>query len=151
MPPLPRLQLCLLVVLLGVASAERNPRLFFASISSSTSTSTSTTVVTTSSLCYITATTTATAACKRRKKKALINASADDVGLGLTPSKISAKETGLESGLDGKPASYRDARLFLLVTSTSTVTATQTSTTTSYTATVSLSVSCIPTAYAACG
>merc|ERR1719319_426192 len=141
--------LCLLVVLLGVASAERNPRLFFASISTSTSTTTS--VVTTSSLCYITATTSATAACKRRKKKALINASADEVGLGLTPSKISRDEASLDSGLEGKPSSYRDARLFLLVTSTSTITATQTSTSTSYTATVSLSVSCIPTAFANCG
>merc|ERR1719319_407476 len=122
--------LCLLVVLLGVASAERNPRLFFASISSSTSTSTTTSVVTTSSLCYITATTSATAACKRRKKKALINASADEVGLGLTPSKISRDEASLDSGLEGKPSSYRDARLFLLVTSTSTITATQTSTST---------------------
>merc|ERR1719223_2048192 len=125
--------LCLAFVLMGVVSAERNPRLFFASISSSTSTSTTTSTLSTGSFCYVTAT--AVNNCKRRKKKALIHSSADDDLFKVSPSKTGSVEL---AGSPGESPSYRDARLFLLVTSTSTITATQTSTTTAYTATVTL-------------
>merc|ERR1712218_670835 len=98
----------------------------------------------TNSFCYTTAAT-VTASC-RRKKSYQIASDAMDVSVPIDPSASAKLE-----GSAGQRPSYRDARLFLLVTSTSTVTATSTSTTTTYTSTVSLSMSCVPTIYSACG
>merc|ERR1712066_1052212 len=138
----------LIALVFAFASAEdsgRNPRLFFASVFKSTSTSTSTTTMSTYSFCYTTVTK-VNANCRRKKS---YNMEEDNIiNYDIQPST----RTGLD-GTAGEKPSYRDARLFLLVTSTSTVTATATSTLTSYTGTYSLSVSCTPTKgpLAACG
>jgi hypothetical protein len=113
----------LAVVLLGMLQtclAERNARLFFATISSSTSTSTSTTTLTTTSICFTTST--GGTACKGRKKRRAeimkANFEVDEFG----PSRVDRSEQLIPSE---ENQSYRDARLFLLSTSTSTVTAMQ--------------------------
>jgi hypothetical protein len=100
------------------------------------------------SFCYTTVA--KVAANCRRKKSYIMEEENNSINYDINPSS-----SGLAGTADEKP-SYRDARLFLLVTSTSTVTATATSTLTSYTGTYSLSVSCTPTVstvngFAACG
>merc|ERR1711997_432688 len=109
------------------------------SVYKSTSTSTSTTTLSTYSFCYTTVAS-ITANC-RRKKSYLVEDTDKKIDFEIEPSN---SKMVLDGTADEKP-SYRDARLFLLVTSTSTVTATATSTLTSYTGTYSLSVSCTPT------
>merc|ERR1712045_110406 len=132
----------LIALVFAFASAEdsgRNPRLFFASVFKSTSTSTSTTTMSTYSFCYTTVSS-VNSNCKRKKKSYIMDEDDSSIKKDISPST----RTGLDGSADEKP-SYRDARLFLLVTSTSTVT--------SYTGTYSLSVSCTPTKgpLAACG
>merc|ERR1712117_941844 len=109
-----------------------------------------TSTMSTYSFCYTTVA--KVAANCRRKKSYIIEEDENKLNYDIKPSNT---RTGLAGTADEKP-SYRDARLFLLVTSTSTVTATATSTLTSYTGTFSLSVSCTPTVstvngFAACG
>jgi len=140
----------LAVILLGMLQtclADRNARLFFATISSSTSTSTTTSTLTTTSICFTSSTGGTACTSGRKKRKAEImraNFGIDEFG----PSRVDRSEQLLPSE---ENKSYRDARLFLLSTSTSTITATATSTTSSYTATLTLSMACSPSSISKCG
>jgi len=125
----------LAVILLGMLQtclADRNARLFFATISSSTSTSTTTSTLTTTSICFTSSTGGTACTSGRKKRKAEImraNFGIDEFG----PSRVDRSEQLLPSE---ENKSYRDARLFLLSTSTSTITATATSTSTTYSGTL---------------
>ncbi|XP_023330540.1 uncharacterized protein LOC111702948 [Eurytemora carolleeae] len=147
----------LLAAVLGTVSAEniqhsrnRNPRLFFASISSSTTTTTVTTAFRTATFCY-TAAATATACSGRKKRSILTDPISEDRGEIIPSTQFKTPLSELESGDAIAKPSARDARLFLLLTSTSTISVTSTTTTTSFTGTTTISVLCIPAAISACG
>jgi len=136
-----------LLAVLGTCQANRQARLFFATISSSTSTSTTTSTLTTTSICY--SYTTLTGTCSGKRKKRNLPEFEDE---SLIPSPVQSPEElfGIPDEKSVRP-SYRDARFFLLSTSTSTITATATSTSTTYAATLTLTVNCTPTSISVCG